>query len=84
MTTFHKGRSGNPAGRPPGAMAVNRAKLRRAFNVAVDPHVVEILQRAVEKALAGDSAALAGLLHIIGNAMALADTPKPAGPVEPP
>ena len=66
---FTRGTSGNPAGSKPGTPRINRRELRRAFNTAVAPFAAELMQRAVGQALAGDSAALAGVLGIIGAAM---------------
>lgn len=59
----------NPGGRPKGTERFNIAPMRRAFAADVAPHAPELLQRAVELALGGDSVALAALLGLIGSAM---------------
>lgn len=59
----------NPRGRPKGVHPIRRAALVAAFNRAVEPHVEELMQRAVAQALSGDSQALAGLLALLGQAM---------------
>ncbi|WP_059723608.1 DUF5681 domain-containing protein [Burkholderia cenocepacia] len=53
MTRFRKGESGNPAGKPKGA----RDK-RTALRELLQPHAADLVQKAVELALAGDTAAL--------------------------
>lgn len=53
MAKFSKGKSGNPAGRRPG-VPDKRSELRRALA----EHAPALLQKAVELALSGDSAAL--------------------------
>ena len=62
---FKPGTSGNPRGRPRGSGRVDTAALRTAFNRDVAPVADELMQRAVERALSGDAAALAGLLGVI-------------------
>lgn len=51
--SFEKGQSGNPAGRPPGI----RDK-RAAMRDLLVPHAEELVAKAVELALSGDSTAL--------------------------
>ncbi|KVH49886.1 DUF5681 domain-containing protein [Burkholderia diffusa] len=53
MTRFRKGESGNPAGKPKGA----RDK-RTALRELLQPHAADLVRKAVELALAGDTAAL--------------------------
>jgi hypothetical protein len=53
MTRFRKGESGNPAGKPKGA----RDK-RTALRELLQPHAADLVKKAVELALAGDTAAL--------------------------
>lgn len=50
---FAKGRSGNPAGRPKGALGK-----ATKWRMALEPHGDELFKVAVEHALAGDMAAL--------------------------
>ena len=50
---FEKGQSGNPAGRPPG-LPDKRTRLR----TLLDPHKESLVDKAVELALGGDTAAL--------------------------
>lgn len=59
----------NPGGRPKGSERFSIAPMRRAFAADVAPHAPELLQRAVERAMSGDSVALAALVGLIGNAM---------------
>ncbi|MFL9987129.1 DUF5681 domain-containing protein [Paraburkholderia sediminicola] len=51
--TFRKGKSGNPAGKPKGARD-KRTELRELLR----PRAAELVQKAVELALAGDTTAL--------------------------
>lgn len=51
--TFRKGKSGNPAGKPKGA----RDK-RTALRELLQPHADDLVKKAVELALAGDTTAL--------------------------
>jgi hypothetical protein len=51
---FEKGRSGNPAGKPPGAR--HRATL--AAEALLDGEAQALTRKAIERALAGDSTAL--------------------------
>ncbi|MBJ9926602.1 MULTISPECIES: DUF5681 domain-containing protein [Burkholderia cepacia complex] len=53
MTQFRKGQSGNPAGKPKGA----RDK-RTALRELLQPHAADLVKKAVELALAGDTTAL--------------------------
>lgn len=53
MTKFKKGQSGNPAGRPKGSK-----DRRTIWREALAEHGDELVQRAVELALAGDTQAL--------------------------
>jgi len=54
MTTkFKPGKSGNPAGRKPGSKD-KRTELRELLR----PHAADLINKAVEMALAGDSAAM--------------------------
>lgn len=76
--SFARGKSGNPAGRPSGSRPINRDALARAFNRAVEQHAEELMQRAVAQALSGDRDALAGLLALVGHAMAASDGKEPA------
>jgi hypothetical protein len=48
-----------------------------AFNRAVENHAEELMQRAVQNALAGDRDALSGLLALVGHAMSQ-PTERPA------
>ena len=64
---FPKGRSGNPKGRPKGTGQIQLTALTTAFNRAVGPFTEELLQRAVERALHGDTQVLGGLVTLIGN-----------------
>lgn len=75
--TFAKGRTTNPAGRPPGIRPIRRTDIAAAFNRAVEPHVEELFQRSVSAALAGDSAALSGLLALLGHTLPTAETKLP-------
>jgi hypothetical protein len=54
MAQFHKGSSGNPAGRPPGAR--NRATL--AVEALFDGEAEKLSRKAVEMALEGNAVAL--------------------------
>lgn len=51
---FPKGRSGNPAGRPPGI----RNRPAQVGHALLSRHLKDLAEKAVEKALAGDPAAL--------------------------
>jgi hypothetical protein len=51
---FQKGRSGNPAGRPPGA----RNKTTLAMEALLDGEAEAIVRKAIEKAKGGDTTAL--------------------------
>lgn len=51
--TFKQGKSGNPSGRPPGIVD-KRTKLRNLL----DPHVDTIIEKLIERAIAGDPTAL--------------------------
>ncbi|MFT4063364.1 DUF5681 domain-containing protein [Paraburkholderia sp.] len=53
MARFRKGESGNPAGKPKGA----RDK-RTALRELLQPHAADLVKKAVELALAGDTTAL--------------------------
>ena len=53
MAKFRKGESGNKNGRPKGIVD-SRVKLRELF----EPHAEELIKKAVEMALGGDTAAL--------------------------
>ncbi|WP_175783100.1 DUF5681 domain-containing protein [Burkholderia anthina] len=53
MTQFRKGQSGNPAGKPKGT----RDK-RTALRELLQPHAADLVKKAVELALAGDTTAL--------------------------
>ncbi|UEP49353.1 DUF5681 domain-containing protein [Burkholderia ambifaria] len=53
MTRFRKGESGNPAGKPKGA----RDK-RTALRELLQPHAADLVKKAVELALSGDTTAL--------------------------
>lgn len=57
---FVKGQSGNPRGRPP-----KLPKLGREAEKAVSRHAGTLVNVAIRNALAGDAAALAGLLNIV-------------------
>lgn len=59
----------NLGGRPKGREKVNRLALQRAFVAAVEPHAAELMQRAVEQSLSGNSATLAALLDLAGRVM---------------
>lgn len=51
--SFQRGKSGNPAGRPKGSKD-KRTELR----ALLEPHAPALVQKAVEQALDGDTAAL--------------------------
>ncbi|QWV97465.1 hypothetical protein KP005_19355 [Geomonas nitrogeniifigens] len=53
MARFQKGQSGNPAGKPPGTKD-KRTELRALLK----PHAPALIQKVVDLALEGDSAAL--------------------------
>ena len=69
----------NAGGRPRGSAKVCRLALLRAFNAAVTPNLPELLQQATAWALAGDREAMAAVLMLTANVLALADT-QPAKP----
>ncbi|AIV48547.1 DUF5681 domain-containing protein [Burkholderia pseudomallei] len=76
--TFRKGASGNPHGRPP-----SLPKLGREVEKAVSRHAGTLVNVAIRNALAGDAAALAGLLNIVAACIAHRE-PKPAKRAEAP
>lgn len=63
-TKFKKGQSGNPAGRPKGALG--RAT---KWRLALEPHADQLFKIAVERALDGDMAALKLCLERISPAI---------------
>ena len=69
----------NAGGRPRGSTKICRAALLRAFNSAVTPRAEELLHLAVEWAANGDREAMAAVLTLTANVLALADT-QPAKP----
>jgi hypothetical protein len=57
---FAKGKSGNPMGRPP-----SLPKLGREVEKGMSRHAHTLVRLAVNHALAGDTAVLAGLMHVV-------------------
>jgi len=64
MPRFHPGQSGNPQGRPAG-----REDKRNRLRALLAPHAPALIEKAVEKALEGDAAALRLCLERIIPAM---------------
>lgn len=69
-TKFKKGQSGNPAGRPRGALG--RAT---KWRLALEPHGDELFKVAVEHALSGDMAALKLCLERLSPPVKATSTP---------
>lgn len=67
---FKKGQSGNPAGKPRGAK-----DRRTALRELLQPHASELVQKAVELALAGDTTALRICIDRIIPAIKAKDAP---------
>ena len=69
---FVKGQSGNPRGRPPKLPA-----LGSTVEKAVSRQAHTLVSLAVQRALAGDAAALAGLMQVVAACIGQRET-KPA------
>ncbi len=67
---FEKGQSGNPAGRPPG-LPDKRTQLR----ALLEPHKESLVDKAVELALGGDTAALRFCIERLIPPMKYRDVP---------
>jgi hypothetical protein len=70
--TYQKGQSGNPAGRPPG-IKDRRVELRELFQ----PKAKDLVAKAIEMALAGDTACLRLCIERVVPAMKSQDAPAP-------
>lgn len=71
MSRFVTGASANPNGRPRGSTKIVTAPILRAYDQHVAPHSAEVIQRAVERALAGDTTAQAAVMALISSYMAM-------------
>lgn len=67
---FAKGQSGNPAGKPKGAK-----DKRTALRELLTPHAADLVQKAVDLALAGDTTALRICIDRIMPAVRAKDSP---------
>ncbi|MDR2991916.1 MAG: hypothetical protein LBU72_08355 [Burkholderiaceae bacterium] len=60
----------NKGGRPKGSRPVNRQRLIACFNRNIEPFSDELLQRAIDRALTGDTLALSALIELWGRVLA--------------
>jgi hypothetical protein len=77
MTTYQKGTSGNPEGRPPGIQ-----DKRTALRPLLEPHAEELVQKVVDLAKQGDTTALRICIDRLIPPVKAKDTPVEIGSLE--